>query len=87
MIDDFNIRKNEFLISLYDGFDLSRNAAEYIMAWESLEKAPKDLFSLNLKDTAEIIIKEKPEKSINTGYLLASKPTFGEPTNHVWADS
>ena len=31
MIDDFNIRKNEFLISLYDGFDLSRNAAEYVM--------------------------------------------------------
>ena len=47
MIDDFNIRKNEFVISLYDGLDLSRSAAEYIMAWESLEKSPNDLFSLN----------------------------------------
>ena len=84
MIDDFNIRKNEFVISLYDGLDLSRSAAEYIMAWESLEKSPSDLFSLNLKDTAETIIKF--DKKEGVGYLLASMPTFGEPTNHVWAN-
>ncbi len=84
MLQDFYIRKNDFVISLYDGLDLSRTAAEYIMAWESLEKSPNDLFSLNLKDTAETIIKF--DKKEGAGYLLASKPTFGEPTNHVWAD-
>ena len=84
MLQDFYIRKNDFIISLYDGLDLSRTAAEYIMAWESLEKSPNDLFSLNLKDTAETIIKF--DKKEGAGYLLASKPTFGEPTNHVWAD-
>ena len=52
MIDEFNICKNDFLISLYDGLDLSRNAAEYVMAWESLEKAPLENISLSLKDTA-----------------------------------
>ena len=98
MIDEFNICKNDFLISLYDGLDLSRNAAEYVMAWESLEKAPLDNISLSLKDTAELILKNErmfitgedkifdlPKKE-GPGYLLASKTTFGEPTNHVWAD-
>ena len=93
MIDEFNICKNDFLISLYDGLDLSRNAAEYVMAWESLEKAPLDNISLSLKDTAELILKNEEIKDLfdlpkkeGPGYLLASKTTFGEPTNHVWAD-
>ena len=92
--DEFNISKNELLISLYDGLDLSRNAAEYIMAWETLEKSPKDNLSLSLKDTAEIILKVDEEAQYKVdiplkegeGYMLASKPTFGEPTNHVWAN-
>lgn len=64
MIDEFNICKNDFLISLYDGLDLSRNAAEYVMAWESLEKAPLDNISLSLKDTAELILKNEEIKDL-----------------------
>ena len=65
--DEFNISKNELLISLYDGLDLSRNAAEYIMAWETLEKSPKDNLSLSLKDTAESILKVDEEARSSHG--------------------
>ena len=55
--ENFNIVKNDFLFSLADGKDLLFNAAEYIIAWESLEKAPTDNTLRTLKYSAETIIK------------------------------
>ena len=95
--EQFNIAKDELLLSLADGNDLEFNAAEYIIAWESLEKAPSDNLLKSLKNTAETIIiakKEVDEKTTSEitevgqtegpGLLLAHHHTHGEPTNHVW---
>ena len=100
MDDAFNISKQELITSLDDGFDLRRNAAEYIIAWESLSKSPTDSLLITLKNTAESILKvdeeeefdagikdwtEKPAKE-GEGLLLATKPTKADLTNHHWKD-
>lgn len=93
--EQFNIAKDELLLSLADGNDLAFSAAEYIIAWESLNKAPTDTLSRSLKYTAELIQKEEDEatkveqdKSYKEGpgFLLAHHHTHGEQTNHVWKD-
>ena len=101
MDEDFNISKQELLESLADGYDLRRNAAEYIISWTSLSKSPTDPLLLSLKGTAESILKageeeqefdagtesfvEKPPKE-GEGLLLGTKPTKGDLTNHHWKD-
>ena len=100
MDEDFNISKQELLESLADGYDLRRNAAEYIISWTSLSKSPTDSLSLSLKGTAESILKadeeeefdagsasfvEKPPKE-GEGLLLGTKPTKSDLTNHHWKD-
>ena len=47
MDEDFNISKQELLESLADGYDLRRNAAEYIISWTSLSKSPTDPLSFH----------------------------------------
>ena len=61
--EQFNIAKDELLLSLADGNDLAFSAAEYIIAWESLNKAPTDTLSRSLKYTAELIQKEEEDKT------------------------
>ena len=56
-------QKDELLLSLADGNDLAFSAAEYIIAWESLNKAPTDTLSRSLKYTAELIQKEEDEET------------------------
>ncbi len=95
--EQFNIAKDELLLSLADGNDLAFSAAEYIIAWESLNKAPTDTLSRSLKYTAELIQKEEEDKTAKVkelpaykegpGFLLAHHHTHGEQTNHVWKDS
>ena len=92
------IAKNDFLLSLYDGKDVFDSAAEYLFAWESLQKSPKDSLSWSLKATADVILKEvKQEKDDSKekievelpegrGYLYSRQTTHGEPTDHVWVD-
>ena len=93
--EQFNIAKDDFLLSLEDGNDLEFNAAEYIIAWESLEKAPTDNLLKSLKYTAETIQKASEKQDEITwigdkkykegpGFLLAHHHTHGEPTNHIW---
>ena len=93
--EQFNIAKDELLLSLADGNDLAFSAAEYIIAWESLNKAPTDLLSRSLKYTAETIQKAKDDETYveedktykpGAGFLLAHHHTHGEPTNHIWKD-
>lgn len=101
--EQFAIAKNDLLLSLYDGKEVNNSAAEYILAWESLEKSPSDYISSQLKNTAESIIKisfdtapvgeedykdafDEKDKAEGPGYLLSTKRTHGDPTNHVWAD-
>ena len=95
--ENFNIVKDDFMLSLADGYDLESNAAEYIIAWESLEKAPTDDMLRTLKYTAETIMKDKEQMEASgvdaiqasqegPGYLLAREEIYGEPTNHIWAD-
>ena len=49
----------ELLKSLSDGFDLESSAAEYIIAWNSMESTPADIMYKSLKITAEQIILAK----------------------------
>jgi len=94
--EQFNFAKDELLLSLADGNDLAFSAAEYIIAWESLNKAPTDTLSRSLKYTAELIQKEEEDKTTRVeklpsykegpGFLLAHHHTHGEPTDHVWKD-
>jgi len=95
--ENFNIVKDDFMLSLADGYDLESNAAEYIIAWESLKKAPTDDMLRTLKYTAETIMKDKEQMEASgvdavqasqegPGYLLAREEIYGEPTNHIWAD-
>ena len=90
----------ELLKSLSDGFDLESSAAEYIIAWNSMESTPADIMYKSLKITAEQIIlaKEASDDESKTkvkvkydkgtdmgpGYLLSTHNTQGEPTNHLW---
>ena len=60
--ENFNIVKDDFLLSLADGKDLAFNAAEYIIAWESLEKAPTDDTLRTLKYSAEMIVKDDAQR-------------------------
>jgi len=53
MDEQFILAKNDFIVSLSDGYDLRRNAAEYIIAWESLEKSPDNFYLHGLFDTAK----------------------------------
>ena len=100
MDEQFILAKDDFIISFSDGYDLRRNAAEYIIAWESLEKSPDNYYLNGLLDTANIIIKNEsndknkedsfqydaPFNPIGPGYLFGITPVHGEPTNHPWAD-
>ena len=70
--EQFNIAKDELLLSLADGNDLEFNAAEYIIAWESLEKAPSDNLLKSLKNTAETIIIAKKEDIMIINYYYCS---------------
>ena len=90
--EQFNFAKDELLLSLADGNDLAFSAAEYIIAWESLNKAPTDTLSRSLKYTAELIQKEEEDKATRVeklpsykegpGFLLAHHPQ-GDPDSRA----
>jgi len=99
MSDHFYVCSNELLKSLEDGLDLRSSAAEYIIAFENLEKAPTDSLFKSLKGTADLIIKNEEDEESQTelkptesellegiGYMMAMQHSHGEPTNHVWKD-
>jgi hypothetical protein len=69
--ENFNIVKDDFLLSLADGKDLAFNAAEYIIAWESLEKAPTDDTLRTLKYSAEMIVKDDAQREKIAGQDIA----------------
>ena len=91
----------ELLKSLNDGLDLESTAAEYIIAWNSMDETPVDVMYKSLKITAEQIMFTKAEEDDTKtkvkvvrdkgadegpGYLLGAHNTHGEPTNHIWSD-
>ena len=81
MDEQFILAKNDFIVSLSDGYDLRRNAAEYIIAWESLEKSPDNFYLHGLFDTANLIIKEPPpppafKDDIPTSGVMGPKNAF-----------
>ena len=95
MNDHFYVCSNQLLKSLDDGLDLVYSAAEYILAYEELDKPPSEPLFKSLKATAEMIYKQEEEQAQaekpyhlpeGKGYLFALQHTHGEPTNHVWKD-
>ena len=60
----FLYRKNELLKSLFDGLDLSRNSAEYMMAYANLNVKPTDALSMLCKSAAmDVLILKDEEKA------------------------
>lgn len=79
----FLYRKNQLLKSLDDGLDLSRNAAEYMMAYANLNVKPKDSLSLVCKSMAINILVLKNEgydpeegKKAGGGELSSAEKVF-----------
>ena len=61
----FLFHRNELLKSLEDGFDLDRNAAEFMMAYSNLDNEPSDSLSLMCKSASQkllILRKENDEE-------------------------
>jgi hypothetical protein len=81
--EQFDHATVNLLKSLSDGLDLEEAAAEYIIAWDSLQKAPSgDASYVLLKREAENIIEGKKRASADA-YLLGFDPV-GEPSLHPW---
>ena len=81
--DQLDIASADLLKSLDDKLDLERNAAEYIIAWQSMQKAPSEIIYTSLFSIADAIIKEKEEgedsfkQEYETGTDTGDKPHLG----------
>ena len=96
--DQLDIASADLLKSLDDKLDLERNAAEYIIAWQSMQKAPSEVIYTSLFSIADAIIKEKEEgedkfeyeydtgTDTGAGLLLNTQDTQDDLTNHIWVD-
>lgn len=96
--DQLDIASADLLKSLDDKLDLERNAAEYIIAWQSMQKAPSEIVYTSLYSIADAIIKEKedgedtyeyeynPGEDTGAGLLLNTQDTQDDLTNHIWVN-
>jgi hypothetical protein len=87
----------DLLKSLDDGLDLERNAAEYIIAWNSMEKSPREPILGSLLVLAEDVIAKKEKEELpefeydkgddtGEGLLHNIEDTQDDLTNHIWLD-
>ena len=87
----------DLLKSVDDGLDLERNAAEYIIAWNSMEKSPREPILGSLLVLAEDVIAKKEEENLSDfeydpgedtgeGLLHNIEDTQEDLTNHIWLD-
>ena len=94
----FLYRKNELLKSIFDGFDLERNSAEYMMAYANLNVKPKDTLSLLCKSAAMEVLIFKDEGYVDEetkvtapkkhkdpfAPVLMGSDLSAEPSRHPW---
>ena len=57
----FHHHREELLKSFFDGLDIERNAAEYIISYNNLDNSPNDNVSLLCKDAAQSVLLRKEE--------------------------